>query len=842
MVISNQHTEWSAQWIWFPSEENSDVLLARKNFSLEKKPDKTTCAITASTQYKLYINEHFVGIGPARCTPHHQSYDVFDIGEFLEIGKNAIAVEIHHQRGNVSYQYESRGGLLCQIDFSADVPHPQVISDESWKVAADPTWENQSPKISSAHMEVVDRRDLRQAIGDWKSEHFDDSLWFNARVLQREKGWPLPQENEKPGHLIPPWTALIERDIPYLKCAKVPFHHFLQKGSLHDDQVLSDSDCLDLPSIEEIEIDMNSDLGHFDLPTDIPSSGKDLAPYILFDLNEVHNAYTYLEVEGPAGTVVDILSAPYLLDGKLVTPLLASHYLDRIVLSGNRDQWEAQYWKPIRYLALIIRSLERETEDGVTIYEMGVLQKEYPFERKASFATPDFPELEQLYHASDKTIRTATTDAYTDNYRERRQYAQTAYYASMGNYHLFGDTALQRRYLIQVAEEQLANGLMPAYAPYHGDDYMVILDANCFWLRGLYQYLIYSGDETTVLDLLPVAHKLVDFFHSLSNEDALIDVPPYPYWIDHAVLDRRGANLCLNAHYLAGLEEFVNVLELLGQKPSTDIDVLERRAVQIRQAIKRDFWNEAEGLFVDALIDSKQSTCFSEHSQAVVLALGIASKEQRDYILAKLLVQDDEDFIRRKSGMTIVTPAMSYFLHAGLCTAGELDASLNMLWRRFRHMLEPGYNGTLWEEWWLDGSGRRGEFKYIQGRSDAQTESAFPPALFFRYVLGIEPVAAGMREVVLHYEASEILNERKGKMPTPRGQLAVAWQVSREKYVINLAIPVNTVMKVNITSLGDVLLDHIINNGVVLSDPVSGYLRLETGEYTIEIPRSFRNR
>ncbi|MDP6039025.1 MAG: alpha-L-rhamnosidase N-terminal domain-containing protein, partial [Candidatus Latescibacteria bacterium] len=771
-------------------------MLARRNFSLENKPEKALCSITASTQYKLYINGNFISIGPARCASHHQSYDVFDIREFLDIGKNVIAVEIHHQRENVSYNYKSRGGLLCQIDFSENAEQSQISSNETWKVVPDPTWHNQSPRMSYAHMEVVDRRNLRQAVGDWKSAHFDDVLWSNARVLQRESGWPLPQENDEPGHLVPPWTALIPRDIPHLKYTEVLLHQFLQKGSLHDEQ--TDSELLNLPSIKEIEVDTHSSLSPFDLPAEISIPREDRASYILFDLNEVHNAHTCLDIEGSAGTVVDILSAPFLLDGKLITPLLGSHYLDRIVLSGNRDQWESQYWKPIRYLALIIRSPGEEKQEGITLHKMGVQKKEYPFEMKASFATPEFPELEKLYHASDKTIRTATTDAYTDNYRERRQYAQTAYYASMGNYHLFGDTALQRRYLIQVAEEQLANGLMPAYTPCHGDDYMVILDSNCFWLRGLYQYLIYSGDEATVLDLLPAACKLLDFFHTLSNDDSLIDSPPYPYWIDHAVLDRRGANLCVNAHYLAGLEDFINVLKLLGQRSSIGVDVLEERVVQIRQAVMRDFWNEEAGLFVDALTGGKQSTCFSEHAQAMVLALGIASNEQTDRLLAKLLLRDDGDFIQRESGLTMVTPAMSYFFHAGLCEAGEMDASLKMLWRRFKHMLEPGTNGTLWEEWWLDGSGRRGEFRYIQGRSDAQTESAFPPALFFRYVLGIEPVAAGMTEIILHYHASEILNERKGKMPTPQGQLAVEWQVSKEMYLINLSIPVNTVLSVNV--------------------------------------------
>jgi len=832
MRNANQDVTWSAQWIWLGEGEDSDVMLTRKEFAFTGEPQRSLCAITASSQYKLYVNGDFVATGPARCAAHHQSYDTHDISEYLVNSENVIAVEVHYQKNNVSYMHQSRGGLLCQVDFG----ETQIISDDSWKVAFDPTWCNQSPGMSYAHMEVVDRRDLRLSIGDWKSVNYDDATWANARVLKREEGWPLPQEDEDPGHLVPPWTALIPRDSPYLKYDKVPFQECLQKGYLSDAQ--TERDWLNLSDIEEIEVEKLPVSKPFDLPRVISLSGGDDAPFVLFDLNEVHNACTYLDIEGPEGTVIDFLSVPFLLDGKLFSPLLGSHYVDRIVLSGNKDQWEAQYWKPIRYLAMIVR---RTGTGGtsVNIHDIGLRKKTYPFEMKGCLVIPDFPELEQLYHASAATIRVATTDAYTDNYRERRQYAQTAYYACMGNYHLFGDTALQRRYLIQIAQEQMPNGIMPAYAPCHGDDYMVILDSNCFWLRGLYQYLIYSGDKEPVLRLLPTACKLLDLFDSFSNDDALIDSPPYPYWLDHTVLDRRGANLCLNTHYLGGLEDFVKVLKLLDKNGMAFIDVekLEARCVKIRQAIQRDFWHDEAELFVDAVIDGEQSAHFSEHCQAMVLALGIASDEQRGRIVEKLLTKDDEDLITRKSGMTVVTPAMSYFLHAGLCEAGEVDASMKMLWRRFKHMLEPEHNGTLWEEWWLNGSGRQGKFKYIQGRSDAQTESAFPPALFFRYVLGIEPVEIGMAEVLLNYYPSDKLKERKGAMSTPSGKLSVEWQVSKKRYMINLSIPENTVLKVNLNSMKDAVLDRIVKNGEGYSDRVEDFVRLEWGKHNVEIPR-----
>ena len=58
---------------------------------------------------------------------------------------------------------------------------------------------------------------------------------------------------------------------------------------------------------------------------------------------------------------------------------------------------------------------------------------------KGRFQTPQNRWFETLWNAAAKTIDVCTTDAFTDNYRERRQYVQTGYYAAIGNYWTYGD-------------------------------------------------------------------------------------------------------------------------------------------------------------------------------------------------------------------------------------------------------------------------------------------------------------------------------------------------------------------------------------------------------------------
>jgi alpha-L-rhamnosidase len=827
--------QWRAQWIWLPAGEPADMLLARKALTLTSKPARAVLSVTASSRYELYVNSKYIGSGPARCAPHHQSFDMLDIASALQPGQNVVAIRVHHQREATSYYDGSRAGLLAQLDVAPDTPALRWQTDASWRVSPDRSWQNAAPKMARFHLEVADRMDLRQRVSGWTGLDFDDREWVRARVLQRETGWPSPQANERATHLTPPWTSLFARDIPYLSERAVTVGAPVQNGSVSANAAdFSGEKWIDAPAIARIPVKPSGGAAvGKGAPLVISANAPREHRVLIYDLGEVHNGRPYLELAGPAGAVVDIMCAPYLLDGVLESPIVFSHYVDRIVLSGQRERWDAFYLKPARWLAVVFRHLPGET----TVFGAGLTRTEYPFVRKGSFQTPDFPELSALWDAAAKTIQVCTTDAYTDNYRERRQYAQTAYYAGLGNYAVFGDHALQRRYLKQIAEEQLADGLMPAYAPRHGEDFMVILDSNCFWIRGLHQYLLYSGDHATTRELLPAARKLLELLQGCTNADGLIDSPPHPYWLDHALIDRRGANFCLNAHYLGALEDFAQVLQWLD---APQAELYRQRAARVRAALRERLWDPAKRLFADALVNGERSDQFSEHGNAMALALKIATPEQQQAVAAQLRTPDRHDFVRRASGLVMVTPAMSHFLLAGLCEAGQADAAWGLAQARFGHMMAPGTNGTLWEEWWLTGSGRTGTYNRMpSGRSDAQTESAFFPGLFSRYILGIEPTQPGLRDVVLRYYPSSRLFHRRGAIPTPSGLLEVAWDVSPTQFVLTLQAPTQTTIRLDLASLGLPSPDRIGINGRPPSNDQfkDGMMFLPAGRSVVRVVR-----
>ena len=192
--------DWKAQWIWLSTE--SPMMLSRKSFELSDQPQKAILKITATSQYKLYVNGQYIIKGPARSAPHHQSFDQLDVTRLLQKGRNTIAVKVHYQAGKQSYHFQGRPGLLAQLNMSFESNEAILVTNESWKVKGDPSWDSTAPVINRFQDLVNDKVDLRQEIKGWYNPTFDDLEWVSATLVFRNVGWPSHQKNNLANALI----------------------------------------------------------------------------------------------------------------------------------------------------------------------------------------------------------------------------------------------------------------------------------------------------------------------------------------------------------------------------------------------------------------------------------------------------------------------------------------------------------------------------------------------------------------------------------------------------------------------------------------------------------------
>ena len=179
---------------------------------------------------------------PARSAPHHQSFDILDISSILQKGKNTIAARVHFQRGTKSYHLNGRAGLLVQLDTDEKI----IITNESWKVHNDLSWDNNSKPMNRFQLVVNDNINLNHKIVGFETIDFNDSNWENAIPLKRNSGWPSPKLSDKATTLTTPWTNLVPRDIPYLKEKEIKAIKIIHAKLIESDDVDNTSLALDV--------------------------------------------------------------------------------------------------------------------------------------------------------------------------------------------------------------------------------------------------------------------------------------------------------------------------------------------------------------------------------------------------------------------------------------------------------------------------------------------------------------------------------------------------------------------------------------------------------------------
>ena len=120
-------------------------------------------------------------------------------------------------------------------------------------------------------------------------------------------------------------------------------------------------------------------------------------------------------------------------------------------------------------------------------------------------------------------------------------------------------------------------------------------------------------------------------------------------------------------------------------------------------------------------------------------------------------------------------------------------------------------------------------------RSDAQTESAFPPALFSEFILGVRPTEPGLREVTV-YRSSSGLRRVEGVIPSPMGNLLVRWHLDEtDGGTLQVEVPEGMRVKLDMASLGAENLDEVLVNGRLSGTTAvsEGYLTLDWGQHEV---------
>lgn len=842
--------DWKAKWIWLPRTSNQDknhVIIARKKFNISEIVKQAELYITADSHYKIWINGHFVSRGPARCNPHHQSYDILNVEPFLIQGENIIAVKAHYHGIMKSYYTDPYPGLLAQLEFVEGNKKKWVITDKTWKVQRDWSWDSRTEWVNRVNANNFSSCiDFSKAIPHWQLTDYNDENWQNADYQFGQPAWPPKDADFIPSATQKPWYKLVPRDLPPLNETNLIPKKILytlespqfSKYPMWDDQKNYNALWHSMQDLyKNIEYSKVSNMDLF-LTEGSPLIIKNAYPIkkftrqpvfhttVVFDFGKLIQGYPYLSAKGNKGTIIDINYLPYLVDGEIIPGILVDNFSDRLILSGNEDHWENMELRPFRYIAVTFRGNEQ-----VFLHQIGAVLQEYPFENSGVFKVPEEPFLEQFWKAGNQTIKLITTDGFTDNYHENRQYVQTSYYAAKGAQAAFGDYYLQRRYLIQHAQDQLPNGIMPMWAPwgiYEGNTQVPgILEASHFWLMGLHDYYLHSGDSITVASLLDNAERCANALLDLQIKDNLITKPPHPFWIDWAKLAQGEQNFIINALQALAFRDYSKLLYWMGRK--NEALKWKTESQKISKALSR-FWVEKTGLFADNLNNGIPDENYSEHANALAIVAEIANNNQKKSIIKEITKN-------QFSGKLEEAVLFNYWIAEALCMENETQEAVNFLKYKYGHMIKDTETETLWEyaNLYAENIGARNSMAIDVWKprtwSAAQAENGYPASILSKWILGLHPLKPGISEILITAFKTPI-DIISGKLPSPNGFI----EIKKTNNSIELFLPKGTNGKIKVKDLKDLNLTNIkIDEDIHPVSKLEKDILLKPGAHIIDV-------
>jgi hypothetical protein len=715
--------EWEARWItectgkYQPAFQG--VLLFRRTFELEDRPEECVIHVSADNRYKLYVNGQYIGNGPARSIPSHWKFETYDIADYLKKNGNCIAVKVWNYGNQKPWGQEtSRTGLIVQGNSGAE---KFVNTNANWKVKRAQAYQFQAASSEELpHPSGVgpcEIFDSRKHPWRWKNHGFKDSDWQSATAMS--PGVPV-----EIGYKGTNW-ALEPRIIPQLEYKPIRLKEVERASIVIPPEWLKGKEDLVIPADSKVKI--------------------------LLDQGSLKVGYPNLTIDKGADSKIKLIYSEALYNRQnekvhrdSTKNLQIKGYWDKFYGDGNDRVLQPLWYKTYRYLQLNI-----ETKDEpLLIKDLKVFQSAYPFELKASFQCSD-PELEKIYKTGWRTAKFCSFENYVDcPYYEQLQYFCDIHISAPVTYLLSGDTRLIKSAILQgkysITNDQLTLCAAPA------DPGKVIPYFSLTWIDLIRQYLWYEGDKKFTRQFVPQIEAILDWYRARLNRDYMLG--PMPYWnfvdctpdwpwnpeqgsICEPTGTRDGYSAILSLQYVYGLQIAQDIFHQLGSEDKA------RKYAALATKIKKAAYNQCWDSKRRLLADTPERLTYSQHTNIFAALTGVIPQDRLHDFLYR--IRDDESLTRASLQF------QNYF-HKCLLKAGLGNEYLSHL-DKWKWLIEQSFTTFP-------------EYPELNTRSDCHLWNSYPAYELLTIVCGIKNTKPGFNEVKIEPHLGS-LTWLKGKIP-----------------------------------------------------------------------------
>lgn len=755
-------SEWlSAEPVW-PKGRETEMngrfgFVAR--FSVDR-PERPVLRVTGSTVYRIFIDGHFSGYGPARGPEGRFRVDEWPL-EIKMPGEHVVAVEVASYNCNTYYFMDQPPFLQAEVVLDG-------------RVLASTGTEGAFEAFEVNHITKISRYGFQRGFGEGVRARPDDDDWrlgkgvSPLKLARRPQVNTLPRIVDYPDFRILPTCAVTNTvskrrgEIPALKSRYLTgspkgFKCYPQASLVYD-----------IPTeIKRIETDP--------VASPCPKSGCFALANghgTVFDVGRNVTGFIRLKMRCRAPAKVRVIFDEIASDGWLVDGLRAgcgNMLVYDLTVAGDYS-FEAFEPNTMRFLHVIA------LEGAVDLEPPTVRTYESPSADGAAFNSSD-PRLDKIFMAARETFKQNAVDVFTDcPSRERAGWLCDSFWLGRTSALLTGGCALENLFIENFALAPrfsgIEKGMLPMVYPGDHPNGVYIPNWALWFVIQLDEYRCRGGDMALVRRLEPRVRELLNVFRlRYRNADGLLE--DLQSWVfvewSHANNCCKGVNYPSNMLWAGALDA---AARLYGWKDCSD----EARCV--REKVREQSWDGS--WFHDYAIRDKSGRLEvrpdrTEVCQYYAFFFGVAAAESHP-VLWRRLVSDFGPQRGERNLHPDIYPANAFignYLRLELLSrAGYKRQVLEEIVGYFSKMADR--TGTLWEHDDTRASCCHGFASHLS-------------VVCARDALGLTIDRVGKR--VCFAPSANGLSRCSGEFPVTDGIVKASWSLANGEISSHLEIP-----------------------------------------------------
>jgi alpha-L-rhamnosidase len=765
----------SAKPVWPKGRETEKNLFVgfRASFKTPAQ-EKVLLRATGATLYRVFLNGHFLGQGPARGPHGFFRVDEWDLSGKVQPGENVVAFEVAGYNANSYYLLDQPSFLQAEVVAGGKVLASTSGSGASFTAA-----------ILKERVQKVQRYSFQRPFSEvyrlapgydrWRADTV--SAPGEAKVSVQPTRALLPRRVDYPDYSVRQPSRLVSQG--QVRTGLKVDHPWKDRSLTAIGPKLGGYPEKELETIPSLELQTIANTTNRPLDRAwTPGESLVLASngWEIVDFGCNLTGFIGAKVSCRNKTRLFLTFDEILSDGDVNFKRLGC--VNAIAYELQPGSYDLESFEPytLRYLKLIVMEGDCEVQN-LSLREYagaGVWQ--------AHFAASD-ERLNRLFAAGRETFRQNALDIFMDcPSRERAGWLCDSFFTSRVAKDLCGDTRIEKNvfenYLLPAKFAYLPEGMLPMCYPADHNDGVFIPNWSLWFVVELEEYLARSGDRETVDALRPRVLRLFDYFKKFRNEDGLLEKLESWVFVEWSAANSfvQDVNYPSNMLYAKALDA---AGKMYGLSELTD------DAERIRETIRRQSFDA--GFFADNAkrVNGKLQTTTNrtEVCQYFAFFFDVAKPETHSELWQRL-VKDFGPQRKQTKAFPEVHPANAFIGNVlrlellsryGLCQQ-LLDESLAY------ELYMAERTGTLWENDGAYASCNHGFASHVGVH------------VLYRDVLGLEQVDTVNHLVQLRFTDSR-LDWCEGRLPTVDGPVELRWRKDGGKLVYQVSAPAGYTIK-----------------------------------------------